>query len=236
MATSKPAGDPALIKLVERQMRNWELANAQKPSGGSAKRSEAADFICLSRSVGCPADEVAALLTDRLGWPKFDKEILDAMAGDDELRRRVYSTMDERDMGWMEEALRSLMQPEITRNDYFHRLTQTVLSLARQGHAVFLGRGVDLILPRMLGLRVRLVASPAWCVERYATASNSSAADAREAINRIEQERAMFIERHFKVDPHDLSRHDLVINMDRWTPQQAADLILQARAMQHRSR
>lgn len=230
MSHGKPAHDPTLAKLVERQMCNWELSRAQRQTIPSAKRSEVEDFLTISRCVGIDGKSVAAALGSMLGWPVFDKEILHVMAGDDEIRQRIYESMDERDLSWCEEALRAVTEPEFIKNDYFHRLTDTVLSLARQGCAIFLGRGSDLILPRSVGFRVRLVAPTEWRVARFARERGMAADEAREEVAQLEHERSEFIRHHFHVDANDPSRYDVVINMARFTTEQTVDLILAARS------
>lgn len=222
-------GSGAIAKAVERQVRNWELARAQRLAVPAPKRAEVEDFIAVSRDVGAGGNEVAALLSERLRWAVFDKEILDAMAGDDQLRRQVYEAMDERDMGWFEEAARSFMRSEFVRNDYFHKLTQTVLSLARQGHGIYLGRGCDLILPCNRGFRVRLIAPLEHRIERFAAANALTAEDARAEIARLEAERDNFVKQRFRREPGTWARFDLIINVARFSPQQAADIIVQAR-------
>jgi len=221
----------AIAKVVERQMRNWELARAQRPAAAPKGQPEVQDFIAISRSVTSGGKEVASGLGQRLAWPVFDKEILDVMAGDDGLRRRIYTSMDERDLSWCEETLRVLMQPEFLRNDYYHRLTDTILSLARQGHAVFLGRGVGQILPARCGFRVRLVASAEHCAENFARRYSVPLEQARGEVARLEKERADFVRNHFHVDVEDSKQYDLLLNMDRFSPAQAVDIIIAARGL-----
>jgi len=223
------ATNTVLARLVERQMRNWELARAQRQDVPVEQRAVVGDFVAISREVGAGGRTVATLLGERLAWPVFDKEILNKMAGDDGLRRQIYDSMDERDIGWVEESLRSLMQPEFVRNDYLHRLTQTVLSLARQGGGVFLGRGSDRILPPDRGLRVRLVAPLEVRAQRYAERERRSLGDARDEIARIGKDRMEFVHRHFGIDSTDPTRYDLVINTAKLSPATAVDLIVAAR-------
>lgn len=221
--------DAAIARMVEKQMRNWELAKAQRLNVPEPHRAEVEDFIAVSRTVGAGGKSVSTLLGSALGWPVFDKEILQAMARDDAIRREIYASMDERDIGWHEETLRALVEPEFVKNDYFHRLTETVLSIARQGHAVFVGRGADLILPRHIGFRARLVAPLEIRVRNYADRYNVSLEQAREDVPRIDRERAEFVRRHFKVELDDPLRCDLAINLSRFSFAQAAELILEAR-------
>ncbi|MEW6251294.1 MAG: cytidylate kinase family protein, partial [Planctomycetota bacterium] len=157
---TRPTG-PEIAKLVEKQMRNWELSRAQRAAGpggqgGTGTAQRVAPFVAISRSVEAGGSEVARELGEALGWPVFDREILQAMAGDNEVRARLYENMDERDKSWIEDALKWLLRGRVPPEDYYYRVTEAVLAIQRQGPAVFLGRGADLILPKELGLRVRL--------------------------------------------------------------------------------
>lgn len=222
--------DTAVSKLVERQMRNWELNRSQRPAEPEPpRRPEVEDFLCVSRMAGVDSSELVAELGRRLSWPVFGKEILETMAGDDFVRRQLYSTMDERDLSWTEEVLRSLIRGELPRNDYFRRLCETVLSLARQGRSVFVGRGADLILPRARGFRVRLVSALDNRARAYADKHRVSDGEARKALDRVERERGEFFAHHFRLETNDPGRYDVSINLDSYTARKATDLILAAR-------
>ena len=231
MGDKLPSRDAAMAKLVEKQMRNWELRKAQRLALPEPQRREVEDFIAISRAVGAGGGELARKLGNLLDWPVFDKEILGAMAGDDDLRRALYASMDERDLGWCEETLRALMQPGFVKNDYFHRLTRTILSLARQGAAVFLGRGAHLILPQDRGFRVRLVAPLRKRIQRLAELWDLTFEQAHADLERIERERAEFVRRHFPTATGDEPRHDLTINLARFSVDQAVDLVVSGRRM-----
>ncbi len=220
--------EPHVARSVEKQMRNWEIARQQRVVKPRRKARPVHDFIAMSVAVGSGGRQVVERLGHELGWPVFDKEILHAMAGDDAVRARIYETLDEHDIGWLEETIRSLVQPEFGKNDYFHRLTRTVLGLARQGSAIFVGRGADLILPRGQGLRVKVTASRDRCAARYAAENGLSEREARDALERTERDRAEFIRRHFQVGGDDAARYDLVVRLDRFSVEKAAELVLAA--------
>lgn len=221
--------NPAIGRLVEHQVRNWELARAQKNLHQAANQNYVQDFVTISREVGVGARQIGAELGRRLGWPVFEKEILQAMAGDDATRERIYASLDERDISWLEEAVRSFMQPEFAKNDYFHQLCRTILSLARQSSAVFIGRRADLILPRDVGLRVRVVAPLEVRIGRLMERRGLSREVAAREIQRMESERAGFTHHYFKGDPHDVHDYDVVVNLRGFTVEQVVDLILCAR-------
>jgi len=214
-----------LDKMIERQIRNWELARQQKIQAAAREARPVEEFVAISRAVGLDCAEVIQALHDQLGWPVFDRQVLQAMAGGDDYRRRLYATMDERDLSWLEECLRSMGEGKYSKNDYFHRLRETILSLARKGHTIFVGRAADLILPRSVGLRVRLTASRAYCIKQYSSLNGVPADRAEEAISEMENERAKFILHHFGVEAAEATRYDLIINMERMTARQAAALM-----------
>lgn len=80
---------PETQRLVERQMRNWELQRAQHHAEAPAQRAGVADFICISRDVGAGGTGLGLTLAERLGWPVFDRDILHTMAGDDSVREQI---------------------------------------------------------------------------------------------------------------------------------------------------
>ncbi|GJM26743.1 MAG: hypothetical protein DHS20C16_31580 [Phycisphaerae bacterium] len=222
-----PSSTP-LSRLVERQMRNWELAKSQQVDEPASREQVVHHFITISRQAGSGGGEVAALLGERLSWPVFDRNILQVMAEDDTVRKNLYESMDENDRNWVHEFAQSLFANELPRNDYFSQLSKTILAVVRQGSAVILGRGASLILPNACGLRVRIVAPIDFRVTRLTSKSEISVKRASTILHETDEKRDQFIRSHFNVDPEDLYQYDLVINMERTSPGSAADTIAAA--------
>jgi hypothetical protein len=220
-----PASSQHIAGLVEKQMRNWEIARAQHMSVQKAP-CVVADFITVSRSFGSGGKRIGELLGERLQWPVFDDAILSTMANDDALRRVVYESLDERDLTWFERTLRSLMLSDPMPNDYFQKLTETILSLARKGPGVFVGRAGHLILPQDHGLRVRIVAPIERRAEAIASRLDLEINRAAAEIQRIDGQRRQFARDHFGVDWDEVTHHDIVLNIERLTPDAAVELII----------
>lgn len=218
--------DAGLSRFAERQMRNWEIARTQRRDADAGAPVD--DFITLSNICGAGGQEVARELAERLGWPLYDRELLTTMAHNDEVRAGLYRTMDERDLGWLEITVRSVMDQLLRRNDYFHRLTETVLCLARRGAAVFVGRCVDLILPRDRGLRVKLIASREYCARRFAQVSGLPLEQARLRVGEIEAERLSFAQHHFQQAASEGARFDLLVNVERFPMPRVVRMIASA--------
>ena len=75
---AKGIGDSAIARLVERQMRNWEISRQQHLAEEPPQEDTVQDFICISRMVGISERGIAEALGERLEWPVFGKEILEA--------------------------------------------------------------------------------------------------------------------------------------------------------------
>jgi len=217
--------DKSVSAALERQMRNWEIAR-QQAAGQEEPVVRTQPFVTVSRMLGSGGSDLAKRIAAALHWPLFDRELMLHMAGDDRVRRQIYESLDERDLGYIEESVRVFTSVEFRRNDYFRRLIETLLALSRQGRAVFLGRGADLMLPRDHGLRIRVVAPPTVCAQRFAERSGLTLAEAAREIEQVERERSRFIRKHFNVEPDAPDRFDLTINLSAITPEEAVQVVM----------
>lgn len=231
MAKKPISGGSEAAKGVQRQMRNWQRAQGQQPDPELYEPGEVTDFITIANMIGSGGAEIGQCLGEKLDWPVYDRQILSAMAGNDEARARFYETLDERAIGWFEETVLTFTQKAFEKNDYFNRLTDTLMLLAGQGPAIFVGRAADLILPKNKGLRVRLIASMDHRVRTFAKRQDVTESEAAKQINRISKDRTNFIRQHFNIDDDDPNRFDLIIHTERFSINQAVDLILSTRQM-----
>lgn len=203
-------------KLVQDQLDVWRRRQLDGPP-----QKGVAEFVSVSRVFASGGGRLARAVAARLDWPVFDRSLLQEMAAADRVREDLRGTLSEFDSAWLDGLVQGFEVP-------VRRLAETVLALARQGHAVFLGRATDMILPRDCGLRIRVAAPAEWCVRHYAHRQGVSTFAAREEFERIERARSEFTRRYFKTDPHEPVRFDLTMNMERFTIEQGVDVILAA--------
>jgi hypothetical protein len=197
-------------------MRNWELGRTRSASLPPEPSQAIQPYIAISRELGSQGEVVAACLAECLGWPKYDREILDYMAEDQEVRRRLYDQMDERERTWLQQML-DLLEPlgpeaSLAREGYFGRLTRAVIAIARKERAIFVGRGANFILPRPRGLSVRIVAPPKDRVRHVMAEEGLDERAARRRMEEVERQRAEFLVQYFGRRPYDPRRYDLVLN------------------------
>ena len=216
---------PDLTHAIELHLRNCELARGLHARKASIQQ-QVQPFVAMSRQVGAGGSQIGHDLAARLEWPVFDQEILRLMAGDNEIRGKLYEWMDERDTSWLEQMLESLQIGRYPPQDYIRKLCNTILVLARSGSGVFLGRGADLILPADCGLRIRVVAPFKQRVQRYAERNRIEEAAARVEVARIDRERSDFIRNHFHREIDDPTRCAVTINTGQMSHAEGIGLIV----------
>lgn len=219
---------PHLARLLDRQANLWELRRRLAQEGGAAARRELAHlqegpWVTISKQIGSGGVELAHRVAAELGWQVYDREILEAIAEHTDVRDAILSRLDERDMSWMEDTVRRLIAPgEPGRAAYLLELARVVLSLARQGRAVILGRGANWLLNPEFGLRVRTVAPLEARIERFARETAVDAGTARARVQEEDREVGRFIRHAFGRDIDDPAGYDLVLNLGGMTLEAAA--------------
>ena len=221
-----------LEAVIERQMRNWELGRQQAPGPARGAPAETVHhFVAVSRQLGSGGEAIARAVGQELGWQVYNREILDYMAEEDAVQRRIYALQDERHEGWLETIMNALT-PErpFKRHDYFHKLARAILTIARNEHAVFVGRGAAFLLPADRGLRVRIISPLELCVANLAGREGLTMEEAEKRVRTAGRERHSFFRAHFVPEPWAADHYDLVLNMECLSPAAAQGVILAALA------
>ena len=164
-----------LASLVAQLGRNW----SRPPAEDSSPRFT----VALARQAGTYARAIAQEVARRLGWPLYDRELLDTIGREMGLQTQLIESLDEKRQPWLRHAFEEFMGvPHVSEHKYVHHLIKTVLALGAKGSCVILGRGAVRILPLETTLRVRLVAPREHRVKRFAHEEGISAEEAAVAL------------------------------------------------------
>ena len=226
--------DPRILAAAELQMQAW--ARTQEIKDRVLRRQaidrlagEVQTCVCLSREEGTRGSEVARLLGAKLGWDVFDKNLLDRTAKQYHLSRFMLELVDETQSNWVHDVLGTFVDRKVVSHEkYVAHLGHVVLAAARRGHAIFVGRGAQFLLPRDKGLAVRLIAPMSFRVAEVMRREHLDEAGARQFIDECDLGRHEFVERHFHHDIDDPHLYNLVVNVEQLDPASAADQILAA--------
>jgi len=176
-------------------------------------------WITFSRKMGTNGSEVAKRVASELGYRLYDTKAINHMA---------------QELGFLE-SVREVDEkaPPIFQRIFsqrprvdLERLYSVIYELAKQGDAVFLGRGSHILLRDFpCALHVRVTASLEKCIHTLMDQGLNREAAAR-AIKRGDDERSAFVKFAFGVDWEDPERYDLVLNMDKLSVNLAVSTVL----------
>ena len=186
------------------------------------------NVICLSRQEGSGGRGVAVMLAESLGWRMVDREVITEAA---------------RDSGFDEAKLERLFERRVSLEDrltfqqrsgkYLGAISTAVREIADQGDVVILGRGAGVITaddPR--AFRVHLVAPLEVRIARIATLNGLKGSkgleEARRRVLDSDYARHAFHTHLFGIDWNDPLNYELVLNTMELTPEQAAEIVLEA--------
>lgn len=204
--------------------------------------------ITVSRQFGSGGTEIAALVSQRLGYTYVDKQIIAEAAVKSGLPAGGEVEFIEHHSE-MRSFLDRLLFPgpyvvaqvSVRDNDdqstvYVEELDKTeALTLTRaaihaayqQGNAVIVGRGGQAVLHDMPGvLHVRLVAPLSYRLLRVQQMLSLDLDAARDLTMKRDRRSAAYLKEVFAIDCDDPLLYHMVINTARWQPEAAADMIV----------
>ena len=232
--SSKRMHNPEIERIIERQMRQWEMARSERakkeqqahPVTGEGERIE---YITLSRELGSGGEQIARILSEKLAWQMYDKEILDYMADDMQVQKNLLESVDERTVGWIEEWIAPIFTHKpVDQLTYYRSLAKVLLVISSHGQAIIMGRAAGLILPRKNGLSVRITAPFELRHQRYAREHKISMGEAKSVVEKKDRSQKAFVHDMLNQDIVDCRHYDIMINTEMIKPESAAKLIWRA--------
>ena len=176
-------------------------------------------WITVSRKVGTHGSDIAKRVASELGYQFYDTEAIHHMAQELGVLESVRE-VDEKAPSFFQRIFSQ--RPAV----YLERLYSVIYELAKQGDAVFLGRGSHLLLRDFpCALHVRVTASPESRVRTLLDQGFTREAAVR-AIRRSDDERSGVLKFAFGVDWEDPARYDIVLNMDKLSVNLAVSTVL----------
>lgn len=219
-----------LAEAMARTRRQWQAQAKAETVVEPARAVPAPAFtIALSREAGARGSAIGQLLGERLGWAVYDRELVEQVAADMNLRAGLLAEVDEKWKGWFRDYVDAFSAPAAVSDiTYVRRLVETMLSLALHGDCVIVGRGATVVLPPASTLRVRLVAPLEDRCAVVRTRRGLSQEEAARWVEKTDAERVRFVRDHFRKDPTESRHYDLMLNTSRFSESDCVDLIIEA--------
>ncbi|MCD6486122.1 MAG: cytidylate kinase-like family protein [Syntrophobacterales bacterium] len=204
-------GNMELNPIVEKQIKKWEISKERRKDRKEASSS----VITISRQPGSIVNELVQRLSKELKLDIIDSKVIHGVAESVKMSDKVVSHLDEKTRNVLDNWIVYLKATRFLLADtYVYHLTKVIGSIGKQGNAIIIGRGANLILPPDETLRVRFIAPMETKVHHMMHEFNIPEEDARQQIILKEAERGDSIRRYFKVDIEDPINYDLIINTE----------------------
>ncbi|MEZ0298578.1 MAG: AAA family ATPase [Candidatus Methylacidiphilales bacterium] len=217
--------DPCLAYL-EAQARN---------DGDGSMRTQRRPFITLSRQAGTRGTEVAKAtahwLQDRAHdgdapWTVFDSNLIEKVLEDMHLPARLASFLPEDASVSLRNIIEESLGLHPSTYEVASKTTETMVRLAGLGFCILVGRGGNLVLQKFpQALHVRLVGDYARRVRVVAESRGLTLEQARDVVTQEDGARKRYTRTHFHRDNDDPLMYDMVLNMDRFSVNEAATVI-----------
>jgi cytidylate kinase len=201
----------------------------------------ATSVICISRALGAGGEDVARLVSERLGYLYVDEEIISRAAersgldhetvADEERRRSLIANL----IAAMADGSATLGAPPVERtwnepssDEVRSFIRDAIEEVAGKGKAVIVAHAASHALGSGWGaLRVLITASPEERATRLAETNGLDSSEAAKTIKSSDAARADYLKRFYGVKELPTS-YDLVINTDTLSVERAADVIVHA--------
>lgn len=217
--------------LIDRQVKKWEAARRKREEEEKvlARQVTPGPVVTVSRQRGSQGTHLAKKLAERLGYQLIHRQMIDYIVKESGARRKVIESLDEKVRSEIELWVEGLSRGSyLGESDYFYYLMQAILTIAKHGEAVIVGRGANYILGLKNGLHVRIVATAEKRIENLMKFEHLSREQAKKEVESRDKERDEFIRRFIRKGPEVPEAYDLVLNTTNFEAEDALDLILRA--------
>ena len=191
------------------------------------------DIITIGREVGSGGHEVAEALAKKMGYPLYDKEILDEASKKSGYSKEIFERHDEKPTSSFLYALamgasgfgHSYQKPLML--EIYLAQFDTIKKLAKDGPGVFVGRCSDYVLSDMeRAFHVFVHADVQTRINNIVKKDGVSPQKAQELIVRADKDRSSYYNYYSNTVWGDSRHYDLCINTSKVGIEEAADMII----------
>lgn len=179
----------------------------------------------------CIAERLAALFqiiepSTNPPWQVFDRSLMGKVLEDHRLPRRLAKFLPEDANNPVDEVLDQLFGLHPSSELIVQNSIETILQLAKAGHVILVGWGANVITRKLPNVfHVRLVGSLEKRLQRIEHRDHLSRKEAMALITRQDRGRERYVKKYFRHDLSDTLLYHFTINTDRFSEEQAAQLI-----------
>jgi len=232
MSTIKTKLTPILESNFKFQVKNLDSGRISTPLTESRHPS-----ITISREFGCEGYPLAHKLAEYLNKPRsewhiFNRDIFDEITESSHYSEKLLEEMRLERRNQLQQYLEQLFSHTPTELVRFKKLAQNIRAVTQTGNAIVVGSGGAILGhddPHQF--HIRLVASLDFKMARLRPlVPDMSITEVIETIETTNRNRVEFIREFTSKDITEPFYYDLILNNDRFTVDQMAQVVIQAMA------
>lgn len=173
------------------------------------------NVITISRQYGSGGRELGERLSERLGIPLYDKELINLIAKKENIEVSLLESYDEMKPDLDNYTVRNIM-PEYQismAKKVYAAYSRTILALGEKEPCVIVGRCADVILPD--SVRVFVHADPDYRLARVKAREELSESEARKLIRKMDNRRRDYRKFYCELDWGTITDYDLSLNIGK---------------------
>ena len=189
--------------------------------------------ITISRDFGAGGELIGNSLSECLGIPIYDREILRLIAERSKTSELHVELHDEQVTSGITSTIFSTITGTPSHMAHYRKFLYEVIKDLARHNAILMGRGAHLILSAERAFRIRVIASLETSVQRVMAETGITRRAAETQVLEVNAQRHQSIKKLFgdydrQVSLNNAVNFDLVLNTDQIPPEQAPPVILMA--------
>ncbi len=191
--------------------------------------------ITISREFGCEGYPLAHKLAELLSkqgneWNIYNRDVFDQISDSAELTEKLLEEIKAERRNQLQQYLDQMFAHTPTELVRFKKLAQNIRAVTTKGHAIVVGAGGAIIgQDDKNQFHVRLIASMDFKISRLRPLVHDlSTTELIETIDHTNSKRVEFIREFTNRDIKEEKYYDMVINNDRFSVEEMAELIIAA--------
>jgi len=191
--------------------------------------------ITISRETGAGTqlvcEELIKILepvseADDVNWTYFDRELIEKVLEDHNLPIQLSKYMKEDKYKYLSGDINVLLGLHPSQWTLLHKITDSILQLARMGKVIIVGRGANIITADLKNsFHVRLVSPLHNRVNHIMEIENISEREAEVFIKQKDTARKDYLKSSFSKNVEDVQMYHLVVNSGLMSYKESADII-----------
>ena len=206
---------PSIDHIINRQFKQWEADQRQRREDKKAESSDAGPLpiITVARQHGSRGAFFAQRLAEDLGYQHLHREVIDAICQSSGYRKHIVEALDEKYRSSITMVVESILTGQAFHHtDYSRNLCTVILSMAKLGGVVLVGRGGSFILGPRIGFHIRVVCPVEQRIENLVKYRSMSRNEAAKSVTETDAMRKEMIRKMFDADIDNPIHYDLVFN------------------------